>query len=265
MKTFRSVALPLITVLFLTVLTPPGSAVAAVAGTPITCGMVLHQDAKLYLARNLTCPTFGVVVEHDPDDPVVPTLEVDLRGHTLRGPGTGVGITAGSGWDGITAQVRNGRLEGWGTALTGGSGAQGGSIQIRNVVFTHNEVGLECSGVCYLDRSYITRSSRAGVDVIRESSAVVTRTVFARNKIGAQMGTPYTFRASDSAFLGNDVGVQANYAQVTVSRSLFVKNRIGVLVTGYVPDWPDGDLLPCAALTKVRFVRNGTNLDGPRC
>ena len=67
---------------------------------------------------------------------------------------------------------------------------------------------------------------------------------------------------SDSLFLANDVGAQADVAQVRMSHSLLVKNRVGVLVTGWDTPWP-GDTYPCAGLTTVRFVRNGTNLDGP--
>jgi hypothetical protein len=46
---------------------------------------------------------------------------------------------------------------------------------------------------------------------------------------------------------------------VTVSHSLFVKNRVGVLVTD------DGVGTSCAALSSNISVRNGTNLDGNRC
>ena len=51
-------------------------------------------------------------------------------------------------------------------------------------------------------------------------------------------------------------------ATAVVTRTTFVKNRIGARINGGLTP---GDILPCAALNKLTFVRNGVNLDGPRC
>ena len=267
MKTFRHAVVPLIAVLSFSALAPPSSADAAPAGHPITCGMVVQDDAQLYLARDLYCPDFGVRLEQHPS--IIPTIKIDLRGHTLRGPGSGYGISGFT--PGVTSnfpveaqvEVRNGRLNGWEVALSSGT-----ELRARDIVLVNNETGFLCFGSCYLDRSHVSRSSEAGLVMIGDGGgggAVVTRTSFVKNQIGAQIVGGYpSMTISDSLFLANDVGAQADAAQVRMSHTLIVKNRVGVLVTGWDTPWP-GDTYPCAGLTNVRFVWNGTNLDGPPC
>src|SRR5215207_8215231 len=77
---------------FLTVVgVPVGvSEAAKVPRIPITCGMVVEQDAYLYLQDDLTCATqFGISVTRVDE---APQVTIDLRGHTLRGPGSGYAI-----------------------------------------------------------------------------------------------------------------------------------------------------------------------------
>ena len=102
------------------------------------------------------------------------------------------------------------------------------------------------------------------MDVIGDATAVVTGPTFVKNRIGARTGGGLfsAFSITNSVFLRNDVGFHANLAPVTVSCGLLVKNRVGVLVRGWQAP---GDILRCATLSKVTFVRNRTNLDGPKC
>ena len=75
---------------------PAAPAQAAVPRLAITCGMVVTQDAHLYLRKDLHCPDFGVRVQWgNPDLPdPIPDVTVNLKGHTLRGSGVSSGITA---------------------------------------------------------------------------------------------------------------------------------------------------------------------------
>jgi len=255
MKKIRNAVVLFLAVILLSVLTPPVAA-EATAGRPITCGMVVQEDAHLYLARDLSCTTaFGVRVSQEQSEPgPVPNVQIDLRGHTLTGPGTGIGI-ANFGYPGAAyTQVRNGRVKGWRIGVGGDT-----EVRVRNVALVNNEYGFFCNGNCYLDRSYVSGNSVAGLENGGESNTLVSRTTFVKNRIGAETGYIYPLAISDSVFLKNDVGVQATLGSVTVSHSLFVKNRVGVLVTD------DGVGTSCATLSRNIFVRNGTNLDGTRC
>jgi hypothetical protein len=268
MKTIRNAVIPLIAVLLFSILTPPASAEAAPAGVPITCGMRVQDDARLYLAEDLQCPTYGVLLEQHRTK--VPTIDIDLRGHTLRGPGlpfTGYGITGFNpdtypGPVDAHVQVRNGRLANWNVAISSGT-----DFRVRNVAFVDNRVGFQCFGSCHLDRSYLTGNYRAGLEVVGDyggAHAVVTRTLFVKNVVGALVNSRDAgLTISTSVFLRNEVGTQAA-SRVTVSRSLFVKNGIGLLVLAGGTPGP-GDIPTCAALNKVKFVGNVTNIDGPRC
>lgn len=256
MKSFRHAVIPLIAVLFFSVLAPLAPARAAPAGVPITCGMVVNDDAQLYLARDLHClTTFGVLVTQVQGEPSpAPDVQIDLRGHTLSGPGSGGGII-NIGYPGTaTTQVHDGRLRGWGSAVGGDT-----EIRVRNVALVENDYGFSCNGNCYLDRSYVSRNSEAGLDLRAEANAVVTRTTFVGNKVGAQTGYIYPLNISDSVFLKNDIAAQALAGQVTVTRSIFVKNRIGVLVTD------DGVGSSCATLSRNIFIKNRTNVIATRC
>ena len=85
---FRATLAALGATLLLGLLAPPVE--AAVPRIPITCGMVVIQDAYLYLEKDLDCSTsVGVAVRYDHEHGVIPQVTVDLRGHTLRGPGDG--------------------------------------------------------------------------------------------------------------------------------------------------------------------------------
>jgi hypothetical protein len=232
---------------------PPAS---AFTWQPITCGMVLMEDAHLYLANDLSCPDFGVRITQEESGPgPVPHVVVDLRKHTLTGPGHSHGITAFGFPGSATVQVRNGRLTGWEIAVAGDT-----DTRIRNVALVGNQTGFFCNGNCYLDRSYFGRNSIAGLTVGGEGGAIVTRSTFVNNPIGARVRYIWSLDISDSVFLNNKVGVEGDDARVTVSRSVFARNGVGVLVTA-----PVTDAYPCAALSGDFFLRNGYNLVGPRC
>lgn len=243
-------------VVLLATLAPPAE--AATTPVPLTCGMVLNRDAEVYLPRDLYCPDFAIRVEQDHSGDVPPPhVQVDLRGHTLRGPGTGNGITAFSGGQGITfVQVMNGRLKNWGIAV-------GGDYNFRtsSVVLVGNRIGLVCGGFdCVADRTYFQGNSVTGLSVSADASGAATRSTFVGNKVGASVSWIWSLNIESSAFVSNDIGVLASNARVSVAKSLFIKNKTAIRVTNDSVD-PFG----CAQLNRVVFVKNRVRVDGPTC
>ena len=255
MRAFKIVVSVLTSLVLLSVAAPPAQ--ASPRGIPLTCGMVISHDAQLYLAHDLTCPDFGVRVEQDHSGDVPPpNVRIDLRGHTLRGLGTANGIVAFSGGLDVThVEVVNGRLSNWGNAVGGDY-----EVRTRNVALVGNRIGFACGGLgCYADRTLFKGNTDGGFFVYADASGSVTRSRFVRNAVGARVLYISGLRIEHSSFTRNDVGVLADDAQVTVSTSRFVRNATAVKVITYDDDWP------CATLQHDRFVRNGVNLDGPRC
>ena len=134
-------------------------------------------------------------------------------------------------------------------------------VQRKNVMLVDNRYGFFCGGFdCLADHTHFERNTVTGFNVGGDAGGTVTNSTFVKNAVGAAVGFIFSLRIDRSAFLKNDIGVLANGAQVTVSRSLFVKNWTAVRVVA-----PEGDDYACARLQRDRFIRNGVNLDGPRC
>lgn len=256
MRALRIAVSVLSSLVLLTVVAPPSQ--ASPRGIPLTCGMVITQDANVYLPHNLTCPDFAVRVEQDHSGDVPPPrVRIDLRGHTLRGPGTTAdGIVAFSGGTDVThVEVVNGRLTNWRMAV-------GGDYEFRttNVSLMGNFIGFACGGYfCSADRTLFKGNAFGGFIVYADASGKVTRSTFVGNALGARVIFLSGLTIERSLFTRNDTGVMADNARVAVSRSLFVRNATAVKVINYDDD------RPCADLQRDRFIRNGTNLDGPRC
>lgn len=250
MRALKITASLLFSLVLLTVVAPPAQ--AAVRRIPITCGMVVTQDAVLYLTRNLTCPGTGVRVT---DQGSRPHVVVDLRGHTLRGPGTEVMNTAGvyaGPWEfeTTTVEVINGRLENWWVAVSGGW-----ETRARNVALVRNWLGFTCHHKCLAATTSIARNAHFGPAKGDRGISSVTRSTFVDNSIGSY--SPFGLTISGSRFFGNDLGVNAPHIRVT--RSLFMKNDTAIEVYAYE------DESACADLHKVIFVRNKLSLVGERC
>ena len=213
--------------------------------------MVVTYDAVLYLTKDLTCPGTGVRVD---DQGSQPSVVVDLRGHTLHGPGTEVMNTFGvySGpweFETTTVEVINGRLENWWVAVSGGW-----ETRTRNVALVRNWLGFTCHHNCLATPAY-ARNTYPGSAKGDRGISSVTRSTFVDNSIGAY--SPFGLTITGSSFIGNDLGVNAPHLRVT--RSLFLKNDTAIEVYVYE------DESACADLHKVIFVKNKLNLAGPRC
>lgn len=130
------------------------SATPAAAGPPpVQCGAVLTTDTTLH--ADLTCPGDALTVAAD-------GITVDLRGHTVRGSGTGTGITI---IQHHSVRVRNGTVTGFATnvlvdiaqdvTLTGLSLTLAGSdgLKLRDIERVRFETGTLRSARLVTDSS----------------------------------------------------------------------------------------------------------------
>jgi len=122
---------------------PASPATAAPTGTPMSCGMVVREDVTLYLTKDLHCATFVVATASPYEEGTTAVhIVLNLRGHTLFGPGSGRGVSAiGSTFKPPTLEVNDGRLTGWDEAISGD-----GLTRLRNVVLSRNRIGFGCDG-----------------------------------------------------------------------------------------------------------------------
>lgn len=202
--------------------------VAAAAPPPPACGATLTVDTVL--RRDLTCAGDGLVLG--------PDVTLDLRGHTLRGPGAGVGLLVSSEGE---VEVRNGTLTGWGTAVDvlGVEGADVGPLTVDRVRLRGNATGVDASGERRTGRfrkpTTITRSSvvghaAVGVDGRWFAEVVVDRTAFADNAVGLWSEGGATI--ARSRFDRNARAVIGTEASVRVDGSTFQSNPQAVVTYG---------------------------------
>ena len=233
---------------------PPAE--AAVPRKPITCGMTISTSMNLYLPRDLACPGSGLTIYSDYDNPdYVPKVNVDLRGHTLSGSGIGQGISAVGFPFKATLTVSNGRLKNWSLALQGDT-----DTRVKGVALVDNWTAFGCSGYCSADMVLI-KNNEIGV-IATEGEAVVRRSTFVGNEVGATVSYGSVLRVDRSLFLNNRVGMEGNTAGPQSASSTFVRNKIAVRVN---VEFPEDDPQICAELTNPRFIRNGRDVVGPRC
>ena len=227
---------------------------AAVPRIPITCGMVVIQNAYLYLEQDLDCSTsVGVDVGYDHEHGVAPQVTVDLRGHTLRGPGEGHGVTAFNEPGGFASlRVLNGTIENWRVGVGGDRNT--GATNLRLV---GNRYGFFCNGTCTADRVAF-EGSDTGMNVGAEAFGVVRWSTFSGNQTGASVYDLSGLRIQRSKFVRNDVGVLSIGARVKVSFSGFRRNGTAILVD----NWNGNG---CADLYRVAYLNNGRDLVGPTC
>jgi len=227
------------------------SQAAAVPRIAITCGMLVTQDAYLYLETDLTCASgSGVTVAHpESEDPTPPPhVTVDLRRHTLQGAGQEftIGVLTDS-FSPTFVTVKNGRIANFDVGIAGFN-----DTRVRNLELVDNNRGFLCLSYCEADRTVFSGSSWIGL-VINEGSFNLTRSTIIDNATGAYFGSSGTLNIKQSMIIDNGVGVEG-YGAATVSRSSFVSNDIAILMETL-----------CISLDKVIFEDNGQDLVGSPC
>ncbi|GCE77532.1 hypothetical protein [Cellulomonas biazotea] len=201
-------------------------ATPAHAGPPPTCGSTLTVDTRL--RADLTCPADGLRL--------APGVTLDLGGHTLRGPGTGVGVAVSN--EG-TVTVRNGTLADWGhavqTIFPADEESVSGPLVVRRVTVQDNAVGVSASGEdttgrwrkpTTVDRSTFLRND-IGLLVAWFGSAEVDRSTFTDNRVGL-FNDAGDATVTDSRFLRNERGYVATEASGHIEGSTFADNATAV-------------------------------------
>lgn len=168
------------------VIAPFALSAPAEAMTVVSCGATLTTNSVL--THNLTCPGAGVTL--------APNVTLNLQGHTLRGSGSAVGVTAAATG---TDVIKNGRLTHWGAGIVGQfrdpeepPGPTTGKVVVSHMQIDHNGSGVDASSA----------------------------------EIGA---TPASaFQISDSRFSDNLTAVGGLTAIVSVARSSIHDNQRGI-------------------------------------
>ena len=180
----------------------PATAAADRSLTDVTCGSVVTTDIRL--TADLECPGPGLLIGAD-------GVRIDLGGHTLSGPGDGVGIDGNGGFDRFT--IRNGTISGF---LHGIDLVETDHGRIAQVVVTGNGRGINISRSIGMevDRVVIDGNRFDGLSVAFSEQTSVRRSAITRNGVSginelASLGSTYD----------RDVVVDNELHGITVSQS----------------------------------------------
>jgi hypothetical protein len=194
-----------------------------------------------------------VTIDWDPELGA-PHVSVDLRGHTLRGPGSGRGIATVTSLNPTFVTLSNGRLEGWEYGVIGTN-----DTRVSRVTLAGNQYGYFCNGFCAADRVRF-EGADIGMVVGAEASVLVTRSAFVGNQEGARDFALSGLTIEDSVFRGNVIGAhQGGLAWMQISGSDFRSNQTAILVED-----PDAQGI-CVELHKDKFQRNDADVVGTIC
>ena len=198
-------------------------ATPASADPPPTCGSTLTVDTVL--RADLVCAGPGLRL--------APGVDLNLKGHALRGTAGGVGLSVASAGD---ATVKNGTITGWDTALGvyAATDMGHGPLHVEKVTFGDNDIGLNASdpdnGTLHTKDVTITGSTFTGSRVFALVSAFlptfdVSRTTFMDNRTALAGGNS---TLTDSRFIRNDVAISVAESRATIVRSTFIDNPAAV-------------------------------------
>jgi len=172
----------------------------------LTCGSTVTVSTSL--RADLTCPG------PEPALTLAAGVNLNLAGHTLRGPGSRLGIAVPVAGD---VTVRNGTLTGWGVGIqTVGSddGGASGTVTVQNVTFDGNGTGLDASGDL--------AAGRYG------KSHVVTRSAFTHNSRGVLAGWWTNVDVSRTRLADNGTAVVLDSSSLTLTDSVVERNTDGI-------------------------------------
>jgi hypothetical protein len=224
------------------------AAAAPPTGQRIThCGQAFTGGAA-YLAHNLTCSTgFSIISTDD----VAASVSLDLRGHRLRGKGSGVGFDVqGNAAKEAGLSVVNGRVDHWGIAFRGFFGG----VSLSKVRADHNDLALSCGKASCSIEDSVFRQNTVGTTG-GDATVTANHTRFTGNQTGMVVagGGFFTSAATDSVFRRNRLGVRlSDHGLGEFRGNLFVKNRAGVV--GAAADGGDADF--DVTLIGNTFTRN---------
>ena len=236
----------------ITAISPPAQ--AAPPGQAIThCGQTIPNGAS-YLTRNLNCSTGFRILPgsgDSPEDPVGRNVTIDLRGHRLKGSGTGTAFDAYTYPGFSNLEVRNGRIEDWARGIL-----VYGFASVTEVKLLNNGTALACEG-CRATNSLI-KNNDIGISVY-EDTVQVTKTAIIGNRIGSETygqlsGGTYT----DSIFTDNQIALRYGglMSSVTARKNVFTRNGVGIRGE----DAGEDNDYQQTRITANAFIRNGDGI-----
>lgn len=194
---------------------------------PLTCGATVTVSTNL--TTDLTCPASSA-----PALTLGAGVTLDLRGHTIAGPGTGRGIALPPYGD---AAVRNGTLTGWGAGiyfLLPLEEPRSGTRTIDRVSFSDSDIGADISGDGPYrsgEHTIVTRSRfdrlRVGLETLWAGDTSVMDSTFTDTRVAVAVDTS-TVAVATSRFTRGTWAIYATEGVVTVTDSTFVDNEVGV-------------------------------------
>jgi hypothetical protein len=198
--------------------------------TPPACGSTITADTAL--RADLVCGGPGLVLAAG--------VDLDLRGHTIRGTAGGVGLAVSPSGDSV---IKNGTLSGWGTAvrtLVDLDGPGGAPLIIDRISFTNNGRGVDGTGALgfgakdvTVTRSSFTNHSGSAISATF-NAARIDHTTFADNAVGYSGDTGSSAVVTHSRFVRNARAFVISEAAATVERSTFVDNPQAIVTLGLV-------------------------------
>ncbi|MFC8193319.1 right-handed parallel beta-helix repeat-containing protein [Cellulomonas sp. NPDC057328] len=224
---------------------PPASA----APPQPACGDTLTVDTAL--RADLTCAA-------GPGLRLAAGVTLDLRGHTLRGPGDGVGVEVASAG---AVGVRNGTVTGWGVGLRtyGVEGTGTGPLTVDRMRFRDNGDGLDVSATqlgewakpTTIMRSTITGSSDTAVEAAWSVPVTIDRTTLADNRFGLRADGGDTV-VTGSRLLRHEQAISIYEGSVNVRDTSFDDNATGITAAS----------VAVVTVADSRFTGSGTAVDG---
>lgn len=200
------------------------------AATPLTCGTVVTTSVSL--TTDLSCPSGdGLVAGAD-------NIVIDLKGHTLTGPGPvpgGAGVRV-FGHSGV--EVRNGSITGFGNGVTLDTAS---GNRVWNLTLTTNWRGIEVANAAFnvVEKNRISGSA---LDAVRLAGYGSTDNVMRQNTATGNVfglavadGAMRTLVAQNSVSGSRDWGIAvfSDPMNTTVSQNVVSGSAVdGILVTG---------------------------------
>lgn len=223
----------------------PAAGAAPPRATVVPCGSELTRSVRL--AADLVCDG-GVALRLAADG-----IEVNLNGHRVVGPGSGLGIFVGA--EGVT--VRNGTIAGWGIGVTTQDGNyddgvppeftgtlrdvrvegsdtgvevhDGGRLTVRDSVLRSNHRGAVAvfGGEIRIESSTLERNTDGAFSFTIAADGLVVRDSLIRgnSRAGISCSQDGAYDVDGSTFQRNGTGLDVFECNGQVTNSAFVWNR----------------------------------------
>lgn len=196
------------------------------SAAPLVCGATVTVSTTL--TTNLTCPASSA-----PALTLGAGVTLNLGGHAVRGPGSGIGIGVPQDGDVV---IRNGTLKGWGIGIDSLGPVdepKTGTVTVDRVRFTDGGTGVDASGELPFSggkATYVSRSTfdglGTGIDAFWFADVWVTASSFTHTTTALRVDTS-SAEVTRSRFAYNGTAISLTEAGVTVTDSVLDHNDVG--------------------------------------